>query len=112
MFIKADTCFSKITQEKKEWPVGYFWKAKAGVQLDLKNEKWLAKPDYEKAVEIVKPEERAANKVNIIEACSYLGYYYAKMKDNEKAKSYWTIVKDLDPNNEKANAFFKSLTGK
>ncbi|HEX7414573.1 MAG TPA: tetratricopeptide repeat protein [Bacteroidia bacterium] len=113
LFVKADTCFSKITQDKKDWPVGYFWKAKAGVQLDLKNEKWLAKPDYEKALELVKPEDRAANKTNVIEACSYLGYYYVKMmKDNEKAKPYWTIVKELDLNNEKANNFFKSLSGK
>lgn len=111
-FVKADTCFSKLTQLSPTYPLGYFWRGKANVQLDSKNEKWLAKPHYEKAVEIVKPEERTTNKVNIIEACSYLGYYYAKMKDNEKAKFYWNIVKELDPNNEKANAFFKSLTGK
>jgi tetratricopeptide (TPR) repeat protein len=113
LFVKADTSFSKLTQvSPPTYPVGYFWRGKTNVQLDLKNEKWLAKPFYEKAVEIVKPEERAANKNNIIEACSYLGYYYAKMKDNEKAKYYWGIVKELDPNNEKANAFFKNLTGK
>jgi Flp pilus assembly protein TadD len=113
LFVKADTCFSKITQDKKDWPVGYFWKAKAELQLDLKNDKWLPKPDYEKALELVKPEERVANKSNVIEACSYLGYYYVKMmKDNDKARSYWTIVQELDPNNEKAKAFFKSLNGK
>lgn len=113
LFIKADTCFSKLIQASPPtYPVGYFWRAKANVQLDAKNEKWLAKPYYEKAFEIVKPEERTANKTNVIEACSYLGYYYAKMKDNEKAKPFWAIVRELDPNNEKANAFFKSLSGK
>jgi len=112
-FVKADTCFSKLIQASPPtYPVGYFWRGKANVQLDQKNEKWLAKPYYEKALEIVKPEERAANKSNVIEACSYLGYYYAKMKDNDKAKSYSTIVQELDPNNEKAKTFFKGLTGK
>jgi tetratricopeptide (TPR) repeat protein len=111
-FVKADTCFSKLIQvSPPTYPVGYFWRGKTNVQLDPKNDKWLAKPYYEKALEVVKPEERMANKGNVIEACSYLGYYYVKLKDNEKAKPYWTIVKELDPNNEKANAFFKSLAG-
>jgi len=110
-FVKADTSFAGLVQSNPTYPLGYFWRAKASVQIDSKNEKWLAKPFYEKALEIVKPEERVANKTNVIEACSYLGYYYVKMKDNEKAKPYWTIVKELDPNNEKANAFFKSLNG-
>ena len=114
-YAKADTCFSKLIRvSPPTYAVGYFWKAKAEVQLDPKNEKWLAKPDYEKGLELVKPEERAApaNKNNVIDASSYLGYYYVKLKDNEKAKPYWTIVKELDPNNEKANTFFKSLSGK
>ena len=113
-FVKADTCFSKLIQmSPPTYPVGYFWRAKANVQLDSKNEKWLAKPFYEKALEIVKPEERnlPANKSNIIDACSYLGYYYVVQKDNEKAKYYWNIVKEVDPNNEKAAKFFKSLNG-
>jgi tetratricopeptide (TPR) repeat protein len=111
-FIKADTAFSKLIQSSPAYPLGYFWRGKANVQLDAKNEKWLAKPYYEKGLELVKPEERAANKANVIEACSYLGYYYVKIKDNEKAKPYWAIVKELDLNNEKAGAFFKSLGGK
>ena len=112
-FVKADTCFSKLVQiSPPTYPVGYFWRGKTNVQLDPKNEKWSAKPYFEKALEIVKPEERVANKSNVIEACSYLGYYYVKaLKDNEKAKPYWTIVKELDPNNEKQNNFFKSLNG-
>ncbi len=111
-FVKADTAFSKLIQASPPtYPIGYFWRAKTNAQLDPKNEKWLAKPFYEKALEIVKPEERVANKANVIDACSYLGYYYFKNKDNEKAKYYWGIVKELDPNNEKANAFFKSLNG-
>ena len=32
-------------------------------------------------------------------------------KDVEKAKYYWNIVKELDPNNEKQKNFFKSLNG-
>ena len=82
------------------------------MQQDLKNEKWLAKPHYEKALTLVKPEERAGVKLNVIEACEYLGYHYLVMKDNAKAKEYFTIVRDLDATNKKQIEFFKSPAGK
>lgn len=113
-FVKADTCFSRLTQASPSYPVGYFWRAKANVQQDLKNEKWLAKPHYEKAMELVKPEERGtpAYKTNVIEACEYLGDYWFNQKDYGKAKEYYNILKEIDPNNKKAKAFFASPQGK
>ncbi len=111
-FVKSDSCFSKVTQSIPTFATAYFWRGKANVQQDLKNEKWLAKPHYEKALTLVKPEERAGVKLNVIEASEYLGYYYLVMKDNAKAKEYFTIVKDLDPNNKKQIEFFKSPAGK
>ncbi len=113
-FVKADTCFSKLCQASPTYPVGYFWRAKANVQQDLKNEKWLAKPFYEKGMELVKPEERAtpSYKSNVIEACEYLGYYWVTKKDYVKAKEYFNIIKDIDPNNKKAKDFFASPQGK
>jgi tetratricopeptide (TPR) repeat protein len=111
-FVKSDSCFSKVTQSIPTFATAYFWRGKANVQQDLKNEKWLAKPHYEKALTLVKQEERAGVKINVIEASEYLGYYYLVMKDNAKAKEYFTIVKDLDPNNKKQIEFFKSPAGK
>ena len=111
-FVKSDSCFSKVTQSIPTFATAYFWRGKANVQQDLKNEKWLAKPHYEKALTLLKPEERAASKTNVIEACEYLGYYYLTVKDNAKAKEYFTIIKDLDPNNKKQIEFFKSPAGK
>lgn len=113
-FVNADSCFSKLCQASPTFPAGYFWRGRANVQLDPKNESWLAKPHFEKALSLVKPEERATSgyKTNIIEACEYLGYYHVTMKDKEKATEYWTIVKDLDPANPKANAFFNPGAGK
>lgn len=114
LFVKADTCFSRLTQASPTFAPGYFWRGKTNVQLDSKNDLWLAKPHFEKALSLVKPEERAlpTNKDNVIIACEYLGYYHVKMKDNAKAKEYWGIVQTLDANNEKAKAFFKSPEGK
>lgn len=113
-FVKADTCFSKLCQLSPTFATAYFWRAKSNVQQDLKNEKWLAKPHYEKGFEIVKPEERttASNKANVIEACEYLGYYSLVNKDYEKAKQYFGVIRDLDANNKKQIDFFKSPQGK
>ncbi|MES2565707.1 MAG: hypothetical protein V4565_02505 [Bacteroidota bacterium] len=113
-FIKADTCFSKLAQLSPSYSIAYFWRGKANVQQDLKDDKGLAKPHYEKAVSLVKPEEKAGVKQNLIEAYLYLGSHYAfsKEKDLSKAKEYFTLVKEIDPSNKAATDFFKSPSGK
>lgn len=113
-FIKADTCFSKLAQLSPTYSIAYFWRGKANVQQDLKDDKGLAKPFYEKAISLVKPEEKTSVKSNIIEAYLYLGSHYAfsKEKDLSKAKEYFNLVKELDPANKAANDFFKSPAGK
>ncbi len=112
MFVKADQSFNKLTQLSPTYAVAYFWRGKANIQQDLKNEKWLAKPHFEKALSLVKPEEKAGVKANVIEACEYLGYHYLVVKDNTKAKEYFTTIKELDANNKKQLDFFKSPAGK
>jgi len=113
-FVKADTCFSKLAQLSPSYAIAYFWRGKANVQQDVKDEKGLAKPFYEKAISLVKPEEKASVKSNLIEAYLYLGSHYAfsKEKDLTKAKEYFNLVKELDPANKAATDFFKSPAGK
>ncbi|MBK6832975.1 MAG: hypothetical protein IPG89_01355 [Bacteroidetes bacterium] len=112
--VNADTCFSRLTKASPTYPIGFFWRGKANLQMDPKNEKWLAKPHFEAALALLKVEERstASYKANVIEACEYLGYYFLKQKDNAKAKEYFGIVRDLDANNKKAKDFFASPEGK
>ncbi|MEO6304977.1 MAG: hypothetical protein ABIP51_17580, partial [Bacteroidia bacterium] len=73
-FISADSAFSQLTRLSPTWAVGYFWRGKANVQLDPTNEKALAKPHFEKAISLVKPEEKTTPtyKNNMIEALEYL----------------------------------------
>lgn len=111
-FGKADTAFAQITVSNPDLPLGYIWRAKANVQLDPKNETWLAKPYYEQFIEKVKPEETEQYKKDLIQAYEYLGYHYVITKDFALAKTYFGKLKELDPNNEKQKGFFNSPEGK
>jgi predicted Zn-dependent protease len=108
-FIKADTAFSYVVRLNPAWPTSYLWRARANSNLDPKNEKWLAFQYYEKVLNVVKPEEQATYKSNMIEALEYMGDYYVnnkEAKNMDKAKETFTRLKELDPENPKAKAFF------
>lgn len=106
----ADSSFSKVNSLSATYAPGFWWRARTQLQLDPKNAEWKAQPFYEKVIEIVKPEERstASNKNMVMESSKYLGDYYVNSpaKDIAKAKLYWTIVRDIDPNDAQAKAFF------
>jgi tetratricopeptide (TPR) repeat protein len=112
-FIKADTAFQRLTIAKPEFPAGFFWRGKANVYIDPTSEKGLAKPHYEKAIAITKPEEKTGTyKTNMIEAYEYFGYYYlAIAKEKDKATEYFKLLQELDPTNEKAKSFFNPPKG-
>ena len=108
-FINADSSFSKLTQLSPTWPVGYFWRGRANVQQDPTNEKGLGKQHFEKALSLLKPEEKTSPtyKNNVVEALEYLaGYYTSVSKDKAKADEYWKAVQEVDPANAKAKIYF------
>ncbi len=107
LFINSDSCFSKLTQMSASFPAGYFWRGRVNSYLDPTSEKALSKPHYEKALSLVKPEEKTGTyKKETIEALEYLGYYYVLTKDKEKADLMFNELKTLDPNNEKQKVYF------
>lgn len=109
----ADTTFAKLTTLSPSFVSGHFWRGRASYQLDPKNEKWLAKPYYEKAFDLIKVEDRLTgnNKSVTLESAKYLGnYYYSSItKDIEKAKNYWKVVQEMDANDPEAKAFFAKV---
>ncbi len=114
-FVKADSSFSKLILLKPAFPAGYYWKGRVETYLDPKNEMWLSKPHFEKALELAKPEEKTGTyKSNTIEALEYLGYYHF-VKNNNKinpdSDKYFNELKTLDPANEKAKNYFNPPKG-
>ena len=95
----ADSAFANVVRIKPELPVGYLNRARANGNIDPTQEKGLAKPYYEKYIELAKVDSEK-NKNDLIEAYSYLGAYYYK-KDKAKFDEAWSNVRTLDPNNKK-----------
>jgi tetratricopeptide (TPR) repeat protein len=101
-YAEADLAFAKVTELKPDLPIGYLYRARASANLDPKQEKALAKPYYEKYIELAKADTDK-NKKELIEAYTYLGSYYLLVnKDKEKADEAWNNVRALDPTNKAA----------
>lgn len=116
-FPLADSAFKKVNVASPELVLGYKFRAKCNVQLDLDSKLGLAKPYYEKVVELIvsKPEnfEKGTNKKDIIEAYEYLGaYHFIILKDMDKATEYFNKIKEIDATNKKVIDFFKSIEDK
>jgi tetratricopeptide (TPR) repeat protein len=110
-FVKADTAFATVLSVSPTYYPAAYYRARCAYSFDPNKEKWLAKPFLERVVDLIKPEERTSknNKPIVMEAAKYLGDYYVNSaeKNAEKANMYWGIVKELDPTDKQADAFFK-----
>lgn len=70
--------------------------------LDPETDKGLAKPFYEKTIEVLDAKGDGDPRI-YIECYSYLGYYYYVKEDIENSKIYWEKILAIDPTNEIAN---------
>ena len=104
--------------------MSYFWRARVNSMLDPETTKGLAKPYYEKVIEIglVQPERY---KRELIESYKYLGYYHYVIADaittknngnpdlaKEEyggAKSFFSKVLTLDAKDEVALKALESI---
>lgn len=110
-YTKADSAFASFIALKPELPIGYVWRARSAANLDPETEKGLAKPYYEQALPILE-KDSVKYKKELIEAYSYLGYYYYLQNDIPTMKQNWQKVLDLDPTNQQAIDAIKFKPGK
>jgi tetratricopeptide (TPR) repeat protein len=107
-YAKADSALVMLSTKAPNLAIAYFWRARVNSNFDPESEAGLAKPFYEKFIELAKGEPDKFRK-ELIESYSYLGYYYYLQKDNVKSKSYWQQVLALDPENNQAIDVLKQL---
>jgi tetratricopeptide (TPR) repeat protein len=108
-YAEADTAFTKLSERQPNVTLGYAWSAKSRSLLDPDQSKGLAKPMYEKVIEVgTKIPDKS--KKDMIDAYVYLGTYAVQKESNvQKAIGYFEKVLQLDPNNESAKKFMMEL---
>jgi len=106
-YVKADYAFSMLATKVPDLAIAYFWRARVQTNFDLESEQGLAKPYYDQFLSISK-EDTTRFKKELIEAYSYLGYYYY-LKEDPSSRDYWLKVEAIDPENEQAKAALKEL---
>jgi len=82
-----------------------FQRARIGMQMDPESKQELAKPHYEKLVELLgsKAERDNTDQVRLVEAYRYLISYYLINKDDKNtAKQFAAKLQEIDPSNETA----------
>ncbi|MDR1591412.1 MAG: tetratricopeptide repeat protein [Prevotellaceae bacterium] len=104
--LKADSVFATIATTLPDNFMGYFWRARSNSSLDPETTAGLAKPFYEKTIEVILAQDPTRTR-ELTEAYSYLSYYhylqYYAHKNNEdklKVKEYAERILEIDPNNQ------------
>jgi tetratricopeptide (TPR) repeat protein len=106
---QADTAFTKLSEKQPTVTHGYFWAARARANIDSTMSTGYAKPMYDKFLEIALQNPDKYRK-DIIEAYQYEGAYYIHKEENvNMAKTYYEKILALDPNNQEALTFIKTI---
>jgi tetratricopeptide (TPR) repeat protein len=121
---KVDSVFSLFSDIAPDNYLGYFWRARVNSLIDEETTLGLAKPYYEKVVEITLPTAEK-NIRELTESYRYLGYYYYVQAENKaianknnakvakeeylQSRDYFSRVLDLDPKNEVAKQVIEAI---
>lgn len=109
-FAEADTTFGELAVQQPNITIPYAWRARSVANLDPDLKQGLAKPYFEKVIEIAEANpDKSKTKPDLIDAYSYMGYYYDTKGDFAAAKKTFEKLKELDPANEKAKAYLDAL---
>lgn len=108
-YAEADTIYSKLMEQYPTNIQVAVELARVKANIDSTQEQGLAKPVYEKILELgaADPER---NKTYIIEAYKYMGAYYAIQEGNvSKGKEYFERVLSLNPNDNQAREVLEAI---
>jgi len=121
LYKKAIDTYGIVQERVPDSHLGVYQQALASYRMDPESEQGLAKPYYEKTIEVIlaKPEQDDADKKVLVEAYSYLSYYYylqfdksKKAEDKANVKSYAEKVLEIDPENANGKMLFEFASSK
>lgn len=111
----ADSAYRKVNELNPTYAAGWYTRARINTALDTAAKKSMAKPFYEKFLELTEPTLDKADqriKANVIAAYAYLGEYYVnhiETPDLPKALEYFKKMETLDPANEDIKTTIKNI---
>ncbi|MDR2953709.1 MAG: tetratricopeptide repeat protein [Prevotella sp.] len=116
MYTKADAAFATVAERMPASHLGVYWRARTNVAMDPESTAGLAKPYYEETIKVIlaKEDKDAADNRPLLEAYSYLAYYYylqfvdhgGKAEDKANMKSNAEKVLEIDPENSTGKALY------
>lgn len=104
----ADSVFTLVAEQAPDSYLGELWRARTNSAMDPETTEGLAKPHYEKVVDVLLAKNEPKYNSVLIECYSYLGYYYLLKSDYPTSKEYWNKILAIDPINATAK---KALDG-
>ena len=110
-YVAADSLFSKVVKYAPTSYLGNFWRARVNSTIDKETTLGLAKPFYEKSLEIL-IKDPVKYKKEISEIYAYLGFYYYVKEDTAVSLENWKKLLEVDPENAKAKEAIESLEKK
>lgn len=96
----ADSHFEKVEQMRPDSYLGAYWRARTNVALDPESAKGLARPHYQKVINLL--SEKDDNKSPLMESYKYMAYYYYLKHDKNSVMVYVDKIMDIDPNDSYA----------
>lgn len=118
---QADSVYNIVQTAKPTYAPVYLMRAETNYYMDPESKQGLAKPFFEKYIELSKAEgaDPAKFRTGVITANNYLGYYNLQKGAKAEAATYYQQALALDPSNKDAtnalsiiNAKPRATTGK
>ncbi|CAN5359267.1 tetratricopeptide repeat protein [soil metagenome] len=99
----ADSVFAVYMQKYPDDVIGYYYRARANAEIDSTGKLSLAKPYYEKVIQLGEASaDAAAAKPTLLTAYRYMVAYYYNKNDRETALAYTNKILAIEPNDQQA----------
>ncbi|GAB3828270.1 tetratricopeptide repeat protein [Hymenobacter jeollabukensis] len=108
-YAQADSLLNIVITARPTYTAGYLMRAQANSNLDPELKQALAKPHYEKYIEVAKADP-AKNQAGLAEAYRYLGAYYYNAGNKAQALSSYQQAVAVKPDDAQAADAIKQLS--
>lgn len=114
-FASADSMYARIVKSNPKFALAYYKRGLANTGLDPDAIKGLAKPHFERFIQVVDSlGERDKYKPQLVAANKAVAFYYFRKGDKgniERSVPYWQEALNIDPADKEANTAMTSIKG-